>query len=241
MIYRTLLCTLLLAAAALSVTGHKIYAQDFTLAVTWQPAFCQRMPRLPECQSQTADRIDARQFSLHGLWPAPRGNVYCDVARPAVELSRRGEWLRFAPLDLPEDLRARLAAAMPGVQSGLDRHEWIKHGTCHTVPEVVTYYEHALALLDALNASRLDEMFYQSAGSILHADTIRAAADLAFGDGAGERIQIVCRTFGPHELIVELRLSLRGDPSAPLATLLNAAPPRKTGCRKGLVDAVGLR
>lgn len=226
--------------ALFSAGGHRaVHAQAFTLAISWQPAFCQRSQRLPECITQTQDRIDARQFSLHGLWPEPRGNVYCDVPREIVELDRRGAWLSFPPLDLPDALARRLAAAMPGVQSGLDRHEWIKHGTCNTEPSAIAYFEHSLALLGAVNQTNIDDMFFEAVGSYLHTDTIRAAFDLAFGKGAGDRVQLICREDGPRVLVVELRLSLEGPPDAPLADLLEAAAARKKGCVGGIIDAAG--
>ncbi len=52
----------------------------YTLAVSWQPAFCEARTRTPECRSQTPGRFDASHFSLHGLWPEPYENVFCGVS-----------------------------------------------------------------------------------------------------------------------------------------------------------------
>jgi len=70
------------AVAAALLAGAFGYQQlsaspaEYVLAVSWQPAFCETRPRLPECRSQTADRFDATNFTLHGLWPRPRSRAY---------------------------------------------------------------------------------------------------------------------------------------------------------------------
>jgi ribonuclease T2 len=39
----------------------------YALAISWQPAFCETLPRRRECREQTHDRFDASHFFLHGL------------------------------------------------------------------------------------------------------------------------------------------------------------------------------
>src|SRR3546814_10932851 len=72
---------LLLLLAIAAIAGHRpaAAADFFVLAVSWQPAFCETRPAKPECVTQDEDRFDASHFALHGLWPQPRGNVYCGV------------------------------------------------------------------------------------------------------------------------------------------------------------------
>ena len=59
-----------------AVAGDAGLSGRFVLALSWEPAFCETQPDVPECRSQTTGSLDARQFSLHGLWPP---DVYCDV------------------------------------------------------------------------------------------------------------------------------------------------------------------
>jgi ribonuclease T2 len=57
----------LVAALAAAVFGYQQIAAgpaEHVLAVSWQPAFCETRPRLPECRSQTADRFDASNFRI---------------------------------------------------------------------------------------------------------------------------------------------------------------------------------
>ncbi len=215
---------------------------DHILAASWQPAFCETRPDKPECQTQTADRFDADHFSLHGLWPQPYGTFYCGVPDRLRAADRAGRWASLPPLDLDPELRDRLTRAMPGTRSSLDRHEWIKHGTCHP-GSVETYYRESLALLDALNDSPLRALFVAHIDRWLDADTIREAADAAFGPGGGARVEVICVDDGPRRLIVALRLHLRGEiGDAPdLGRLLKAAPRARARCDGGMVDRVGLR
>jgi hypothetical protein len=124
----------LVAALAAAVFGYQQIAAgpaEHVLAVSWQPAFCETRPRLPECRSQTADRFDASNFALHGLWPQPRSQAYCGVDERTVAQDKRRRWRDLPWERLDDDLWSRLRQAMPGTRSGLHKHEWIKHGTCY--------------------------------------------------------------------------------------------------------------
>lgn len=210
---------------------------QYVLAASWQPAFCERRGSVPECRTQTQGRPDARQFSLHGLWPQPIGNVYCGVSERERALSESGDWTRLPPLDLDGTTREGLGQRMPGMLSHLDRHQWTKHGTCSGT-DVATYFGHAMALLDQLNGSAVRELFESNIGRRLRAIQVRHAFDRDFGAGAGERVRLVCDDQG---LIAELRIGLKGaiGPGDALGELIRAAPARSVGCRGGWVDAVG--
>ena len=127
---------------------------------------------------------------------------------------------------------------MPGTHSQLERHQWIKHGTCYGAPPEA-YFERSLQLMAELNGSAVRALFAERIGKELHLEEVRAAFDHAFGEGASERIEMIC-TDG---LIAGLRLHLRGEitEAAGLAPLLAAAPPAPESCPAGEVDAAGLR
>jgi len=208
----------------------------FVLAVTWQPAFCELRSRRPECRDEGGHEPEAVVFSLHGLWPQPGDRIYCAVPEDRREQTERLPWSRLPRADLSEGTRERLREAMPGTLSNLDRHEWIKHGTCYGT-DADTYYRHALALLDRLNDSAVRTLFAERLGRSLRAREIRTAFDRAFGRGTGDRVQVSC----DEGMITELRLGLRGPVSAAasLSELMRAAPTVSPGCRVGRVDAPG--
>lgn len=210
------------------------------LAVSWQPAFCETKPDKVECRTQTADRFDASNFTLHGLWPQPRRMAYCNVGKSDVANDKDGRWDQLPEVSLEPPTRTELDKVMPGTQSQLDRHEWTKHGTCYSqTPE--EYFSESLALMRALNGSAVRELFVSRVGQQLTFDEIRKAFDQSFGEGAGLRVRMQCARNNGKLIISELTIGLSGDitPETSLANLMAAATPTKTECPSGLVDAVG--
>ena len=226
---------LLLAAVAAAAPPQ------YVLAVNWQPAFCEGFATTPECASQTADRFDASHLALHGLWPQPRSAGYCGVDPVIVAADRPAVWRELPPVNLSAPLRAELDQAMPGTRSALDRHEWIKHGTCYG-PSQEEYFAASLHLLRQLNASAVRAVLAGRIGGEITADQLTAAFDASFGPGTGRRVAMTCREDGDRRLVVELKLSLAGEITAQsrLADLMRSAPAIEPGCSSGLIDAVGL-
>ena len=178
---------------------------------------------------------------MHGLWPQPRSNVYCGVEADLQAIDRAGGWEDLPAPDLTAETRVALDRAMPGAMSFLDRHEWVKHGTCHAVSAEV-YFSDSLRLLSELNASSVRTAFSAGIGRVLSAQTIRERFDEAFGPGAGRRVEVICRRVGIRRLIVELKISLAGPiaPDRGLRALFEQAPVAQAGCAAGIVDRVGI-
>jgi ribonuclease T2 len=232
-------------AFALGLLPGAALAQErtqYVLAISWQPAFCETRRDRPECEGQTADRFDASRFSLHGLWPQPRSRDYCGVDAETVRLDDQGDWDLLPAPELSDALQAELAVAMPGTQSSLDRHEWVTHGTCYGT-DAEEYFADSLAMLSAVNASPVAELFAANVGEELSQEQIRAAFDDAFGPGAGERVRLACDDDGNRRLIGELTIGLTGDIDGPetFADRIMDARPTDGGCDRGIVDPVGLQ
>lgn len=213
-------------------------APRHVLAASWQAAFCELNRRRPECRGEASGRPEAARFSLHGLWP--ESGEYCGVEAGLRGRDRPGAWRRLPAVELSPATKAALEAAMPGTRSGLERHEWLRHGTCYGAPPE-RYFRDALRLLGELNASPVRELFARRVGDRLTLAEIRAAFDAAFGPGIGRRVGVVCEGEGRGRLIVELRLELRGeiDEGTGLAGLMAAAPEAGEHCPSGRVGAPG--
>ncbi|AJY46728.1 ribonuclease T2 family protein [Martelella endophytica] len=208
------------------------------LAVSWQPAFCEGHQDKPECKSQTDSRYDAGHFSLHGLWPL--GDNYCDVAADVRAEDENGNWNALPALSLSDGLRETVAKVMPGTQSNLQRHEWVKHGTCtRFTPE--NYFQTSVDLLEQLNGSDVAKLFQSSIGKELSADEIAKAFNGAYGRGAKDRIKISCVTDGDRQLIDEITIGLSDKyaPGTSLEDLIQGAGSTSIGCPGGIVDAAG--
>lgn len=222
-----------------AVSGPKTH---LLLAVSWQPAFCESRPRQTECRSQREDRFDASHFTLHGLWPQPRDNVYCNVSdrMKRDDKGRRWDWLPV--LDLEGGTRSELKKVMPGTASFLHRHEWVKHGTCYS-EDAETYYGDSLRMMEALNSSEVQKLFVANVGHNVSGKAIREAFETAFGPGSGKRVQVSCREDGNRRLITELKIYLGGPLAEPtsFADALRAGEKTAPGCNGGIVDPVGLQ
>lgn len=228
------------------VTAGSVLAQQgggrtrFILAASWQPAFCQTNQRKAECASQTKDRYDATNFSLHGLWPMRKD--YCGVSDDLRAADRDGSWSELPEVMLSQSAKSALDKAMPGTQSGLERHEWLKHGTC-TGMSADAYFGTAVRLLDELNASAVRDLFAANIGRTLTAQQIKAAVDKSFGAGASDRVKMSCRRAGNGRVISELTIGLSEDATtdaqANLKDLIQGAGRTEFGCNEGIVDAAG--
>lgn len=169
-------------------------AETYVLALSWQPQFCEEAGRnKPECKIQQGTYFASR-LVLHGLWP--QGGEYCGVPPAQVSDDKASRWDRLPALSLSAATADALAEVMPGRQSHLDRHEWVKHGTCSGLdPE--TYFTHAIALVRQVNERPLGKLIGSNAGGQI------AAIDLC---------RITARDFGPDGLrAVSLKLTKKDE------------------------------
>jgi len=214
---------------------------EYVFALSWQPAFCETKPDKAECKAQTASGFDATHFTLHGLWPQPNGNFYCGVKASDRANDKPGRWGQLPAVELDTATRQELDQVMPGTRSDLERHEWIKHGTC-SAKNQQDYFADAVRLLREVNASPVRALFEKSIGNELTSGQIRNAFDDAFGAGAGDRVRVSCVNDHGRRLIGEITLGLTGpiEPGSSLSGLMRAAAPTdNAGCPQGLVDATG--
>jgi ribonuclease T2 len=214
---------------------------ELVLSLGWEPGFCESRDNKAECASETSDRFDANHFTLHGLWPQPRRREYCNVSKDLIDTDKKGDWQELPNLDLAAETRARLSAAMPGTQSFLERHEWIRHGTCYGSGDAEAYFRDALSLVDVVNSSAVQALFAANIGQEITVAAVRSAFDAAFGMGAGDRIRLACQREGSRRLITEITIGLgaRPDGSTTFADLIKASSTTDPGCPGGIVDPVG--
>lgn len=210
----------------------------YVLALSWQPAFCEGMRGKVECKLQNAQSYEATHFALHGLWPQPRRNVFCGVDRGVAALDDQHQWEKLPVPQLTTATRTALNKVMPGTQSLLDSHEWIKHGTCYPGGNAETYFADSIRLTEAINGSAAQKLMADNIGKTINTKDLRGAFDQTFGAGAGERVRVSCDKAGR---IAEITIGLKGDISAgtAVAALIAASEPTDAGCPSGLVDPAG--
>lgn len=241
-----------LAAVVVASVGFSLLVQDrepdspptvsassvsSLLVMTWGPSLCKVEPSNRGCRSGHVGRM-GKSFVLHGLWPQPSSEQYCDVPR---EVARRARNLGdpVPAVNLPKDLQSSLSQQMSDA-AVMAPHEWYAHGTCSgvTPPE---YFAIASSLSDQISAV-LDPIFDKAGGRRLAPRTVREGVDAAFGNGAGRRVGLSCRAIGADTVVYEVRLSLppvvelRDDPGgASLSQSLSEGPTIPAGCGNGRV------
>ncbi len=209
----------------------------YALALSWEPTFCEAMRDKTECRAESPSSWEALHFTLHGLWPQPRRNQFCGVDPKFSALDDQHQWDALPEPDLSIETRTALNIAMPGTMSNLQRHEWIKHGTCYPGGNAEQYFKDEMRLAAEVNASGVQQLFAASIGKKLTAAQIAARFEEAFGQGAADHVQLECDHQGR---IAGFTMNLRGDipGGTDLKTLLAAGDLAQNKCDGGLVDAV---
>jgi len=229
-------------------SGPTAAAGDSTsslLVLTWGPSLCKVAPSNPGCRSGHVEQL-GESFVLHGLWPQPSTEQFCDVPSRVAARDR-------APVSLPPDLQTSLAAMMS--DPVITTHEWYAHGTCSGVapPE---YFGYATTLTEQAGKV-LEPLFDDASGRVLSARSIRQTFDAQFGGGAGKRVGLACRDAGGSggaggrgsergsdggSVVYEVRLSLPPVvelPTTPggvsLREVLAKGPAIPAGCGQGRV------
>ena len=212
---------------------HKSTAKQNLLAISWQNAFCQTHQYKKECKNMKSSDFGAFNFVLHGLWPQPRNNQYCNVDKKQVGMDKNKQWHRLDKLELSSEVRTKLAKLMPGYGSNLHKHEWVKHGTCYGT-NASDYYSDAMILMTQVNDSGVQKFFKQNIGKTVRLEDIRKEFDKEFGSGAGKHVTMNCN----RGLVTELWLHI-GNKGTTLAELLKGGERPRKSCYKGRIDAVG--
>jgi ribonuclease T2 len=223
-------------------SGASSKSGKFLLAASWQPAFCESAAGedKKECVTETNDRFDATHFTLHGLWPQPRGNAYCRVSARDKRSDEHHNWDNLPEPTLSLQARAEVDKIMPGSQSNLQRHEWIKHGTCFGAgPEA--YFRTAVSLMGQLNNSELQRLVATHIGREVTAADLRAAFEQTFGSGSADALVIECAKDGGRTLISGISINLQGvlNQASKLQNILDISQHPKSKCTQGVIDPVG--
>ena len=207
-------------------------AKDYLLALSWQPGFCLTHGSKKECKAGDSGDYSASHLSLHGLWPQPRDNAYCGVSETDRSIDRKGRWDLLKPLTLSSSTKKDLTKAMPGFVSLLQRHEWVKHGTCYS-STAEEYYADSVHLTKQINLTSLDEMMTKNKGKSITLSAIQKNIAESLGKDAASRVALRC---GRKNQITELWIGLRGDvKKTSIDKLMAQGKAPQSNCKSGLV------
>lgn len=187
----------------------------YTLALSWQPAFCETKPNKTECSSQTSGRYDATHFVLHGLWPNrhddPNHSLgYCGVAQNVISQDKNSDWCAMPQLALSDPVWDELQVLMPGSASCLQNHEWYKHGTCAGMPED-SYFDLSNHLVQLFAQTEFNRYVADNIGGTLSRNDLLERFDQEFGNGASDYLSLRCSKVDGNSLLTEIQITLRQD------------------------------
>ncbi|WP_025733977.1 ribonuclease T2 family protein [Carnimonas nigrificans] len=183
---------------------------DFTLALSWQPGFCQGHQERPECRSDSSHAL-----VLHGLWPGvPHELAQQGVRRSewnrdgcfAVDRQHSGSFCSFSKPALEGGTSSALAAVMPGEKSCLDRHEYAKHGACFNI-SADRYFDHAITLFHKVEGSRFGQWLANHRGQQVARQDILATFGSTFNTSS-RALMLMCDRSGR---LTELRIGIKGN------------------------------
>ncbi|MEA1954377.1 MAG: hypothetical protein U9O24_08310 [Campylobacterota bacterium] len=207
------------------------------LALSWHNAFCETHKYKKECKRSifSLGKVPYKEkhFVLHGLWPQPRDNLYCNVSQNYKSMDKHKQWHKLPSLGLSSEVIEKLKKVMPGYKSNLHKHEWIKHGTCYGT-DANTYYAQAVSLVEQLNSSKVGLFFTKNIGKHVTLEQVRAAFNRSFGIGNGKHVELRCK----RGMITELWLHL-GNGDDDLKKLLKKGKNVRSRCQKGFIDKAG--
>lgn len=228
------------AGGGCNVAGEE---DSYVFAVSWQPAFCEGHRDKPECQVTDPNSYQAKNFTLHGLWPNKNscGTHYgfCGQYKKAVR-----PFCNFDKVPMTEATLKELGVVMPSAAYGscLQRHEWYKHGTCQTEWGGDGYFDQAMNLLADFNGrdgNGVSAFMTENLGKQIPLVELTQKIDQQFGAGAHRRMRFSC-TNGNKLVDIYINLPAKLGQGS-LASLIQAAP-EKYGNKCGsdiVIDPIG--
>lgn len=166
---------------------------SYVLALSWQPSFCEIHRDKPECQVTDKQSYQARNFTLHGLWPSKRecgiNYGFCGEVR-----AKPINFCDYPALALYTEVRNNLKQVMPSAAAGscLQRHTWFKHGVCQTQWSVDEYFDVAIELTRQFNASGLSHFMSHNIGEMVTEDAFIKRINDAYGRNTHKSIELKC-------------------------------------------------
>ncbi|MBA4096112.1 MAG: ribonuclease [Rhodospirillum sp.] len=200
----------ILAALAVAACDDSPTVTHYVLALSWQPGFCRFNVDKPECRDLDSADFAATNLTVHGLWPndgPSSGPSYCNVDAATKALDESKSWCELPRPKMTAETRTALAPAMPGTASCLERHEWIKHGTCSGL-EAEDYFADTLRLAAAVQATGFGEAIAANIGQNVTPRQLSNAFEAVFGAGSSKALTLVCTERNGSHYLAEIRIAL---------------------------------
>lgn len=213
-------------------------ADSYVLAMSWQPAFCEKKPDKPECRENeflNPSEYHNMNFALHGLWPNKED---CGINYGFCgEEQHKGSFAAYSEVKLTDQTIRELGVVMPSVRakSYLERHEWYKHGTCSDFNKSADdYFQYAATLVEQFNQlPAVKELVQKNIGKTINKkaffESLNQSLNQSLGENATKSMIFVCNKKGQlTEVQINLKKQLPVNPD-----LKKTIDPTKAGYIRG--------
>jgi ribonuclease T2 len=205
--------------------GKTVYS---VLALAWLPGKCEALKdkpeRPPECDSLDANAYGARNLTLGEMRPAlgkcRKTAGYCgSVDKEATPHTA------YPEVALSEPNQKALALVMPGMllNTGEERHQWFKHGTCSGLTEN-SYFTLLADLTQRINQSGVGDFLVQARGAKVKREDVFKKLDELLGKNARKHINLQCGKDGKALTEVLVTLPAKLPPGTDIGDLIAKAP-----------------
>ena len=203
---------------------------DSVLVLSWHNSFCETHSNKRECKRDGGEAKN--HLVLHGLWPQPRNNVYCELDREIINLDKSKRWNALPKLNLKPEVIELMQKYMPGFKSNLQRHEYYKHGTCYD-KDPNRYFLDALELTKRVDET-IGEYLRVNIGKRVKTINIKKLAERLISKDIKNKIAVKCK----RGVLSEIWVSIKGRGDK-LKDLIKGAKPIRSNCQEAIVDAPG--
>ncbi len=203
---------------------------DSVLVLSWHNSFCETHSNKRECKRDGGEAKN--HLVLHGLWPQPRNNVYCELDREIINLDKSKRWNALPKLNLKPEVIELMQKYMPGFKSNLQRHEYYKHGSCYS-KDANRYFLDALKLTKRVDET-IGEYLRVNIGKRVKTINIKKIAQRLISKDIKNKIVMKCK----RGILNEIWVSIKGKGDK-LKDLIKGAKPIRSNCQEAIVDAPG--
>jgi ribonuclease T2 len=216
------------------------------LSLVWLPARCEQSKgkpeRPPECDSLDAEAYAARNLSLGEMRPALNKCKKTAGFCGAVDKEMK-PYTAYPDIALSEANLKALAQVLPAValNTGIERHQWFKHGTCTGLPEN-GYFQVLTDLVRQFNQTGPGNVLAEARGNKIRRDDFYQQVEELLGKNARKRVNLVCSRDGKSLLEVQVYLPSKILPGYDIKELMADGPAGGGGGNCGskfLVPALG--
>jgi ribonuclease I len=211
----------------------------YTLALSWQAGFCQKMAdsgKAPgECKNPApANKADF--LTIHGLWPSLPASLAAKMqgkdGQDKDVQAKNKTWFRFGcsarPLTYPsfgpdqkcaapamqfsKAFQAELVQQMPGAtdKGCLDRYEYAKHGVCFAFNHE-DYFGTMMRLDKEVKGGKFGQFLASNYGKSVSREAFNEAFAANFGKESLDGLIVACNQSVKGSFLAELQLVLKRE------------------------------